>query len=801
MQILILWSLLGLLVIRVNAATTTISTPTTLSGDQTFSDDIVIKSGATLALVSGSSYSFNGNIDVKGSLDIIGDSTNGLTSLQFGSTTTITNSGNINIENIKSAGSASDFVIAPASINNSGTFTVSQLNAAATVPGTNFTLAPTISFLNTGTIDYDTAGKGGTTNGFLYLGIITNNGSIKSGGFSDLVNEESNLVPSRFNMKGITFNNPLEGEGKVSGNEGAMILLNTDTLGDQTFDINHALYMINPNVVPSSLKIENPVGSMFVFLGVNYEKWYHEDFGTLSDNINLNFAIDGHRYWLNTSCPHSTMWKSKWFSVTPSDPLYQINGAFLYMADFHFMPFCKLISETLTRTTTITTEGFITQPTTISTVTTTTINEYTFTVTEIIYDVAVPALSTTYTTTVGSVTTPSTSTTYTTTLTDSNGSSSTEVVIVIVTPPPSTTYTTTVGSVTTPSTSTTYTTTLTDSNGSSSTEVVIVIVTPPPSTTYTTTVGSVTTPSTSTTYTTTLTDSNGSSSTEVVIVIVTPPPSTTYSSTGSSSSPVLFTTYTTIAGSVSITTTSTTYTTTLSDNNGSSSTEVVIVIVTPPSFKSFMTSSMSVSSPIYRNSSIPVEKTATTLSGTLVVLTTVVHGVTITTTYCPEPSATSEISLTATIGHSSIKSVYTNSKDEQEETSSFTTVTNVTPVTSIASTTTGPAFTNYKIQLTSRNSRESTTVVVGSTRGNIDVTSETSTVVSTVESRRLETSLTTMIPQVSQYVSEQFSSSPTAIMVPHEDVPSLVSYEGIGSIIYMRWGLTHFIGLLLFMVI
>ena len=111
MQILILWSLLGLLVTKINAAVTTISAPTTLSGDQTFSDDIVIESGATLELVSGTSYSFNGNIDAKGTLDIIGDSTKGLTSLQFGSTTTITNSGNINIENIKSAGSASDFVI------------------------------------------------------------------------------------------------------------------------------------------------------------------------------------------------------------------------------------------------------------------------------------------------------------------------------------------------------------------------------------------------------------------------------------------------------------------------------------------------------------------------------------------------------------------------------------------------------------------------------------------------------------------------------------------------------------------
>ncbi|KAK5961304.1 uncharacterized protein PWA37_001156 [Arxiozyma heterogenica] len=108
----------------ISAATTTISTLTTLSGDQPFSNDIVIESGATFTLVSGSSYSFNGNINVKGSLDIIGDLKNELTSLQFGSTTTITNNGNINTENIKSANSVTDFVIAPDHIDNSGTFTV-----------------------------------------------------------------------------------------------------------------------------------------------------------------------------------------------------------------------------------------------------------------------------------------------------------------------------------------------------------------------------------------------------------------------------------------------------------------------------------------------------------------------------------------------------------------------------------------------------------------------------------------------------------------------------------------------------
>ncbi|KAK5959624.1 uncharacterized protein PWA37_002981 [Arxiozyma heterogenica] len=981
MQTLILWSLLGLLVTKITAATTTISAPTTLSGDQTFSDAIVIESGATLALVAGSSYSFNGNIDVKGSLDIIGDSTNGLTSLQFGSTTTITNSGNINLENIKSAGSASDFVIAPASIDNSGTFTVSQLNAAATIPGTNFTIAPTGSFINTGTIDYDTADKGGTTNGFLYLGAITNNGVIKSGGFAGLINQESYLVPSRYDMKGIIFNNPIEGQGEVTGNQGSIVLINTNNIGEQTFNIYKGMYIINPKIVPSSLIVKNSIESMIVFLGVDYYPWYAKNFNTLSRYPQINFAIDGHRYWFNTSCDGGWETQHQHFTVTPSDPLYQIGGTFIYLTKFYYFPYCSMISEPITKTTTVTTEGFITEATTISTVTTSTTNQYGYTVTEIIYDVAVPAESTVYTTTTGTVSVPTTSTftsivtnsngsssaevviviitphpsssvisttttsavtapvpstsyttttgdvsaltisTYTTTVTNSNGSSSAEVVVVIITPHPSSSVisTTTTGVVTAPAPSTsyttttgdvsaltisTYTTTVTNSNGSSSAEVVVVIITPHPSssvisttttgvvtapatsTLFTTTTGTVSVPTTSTftsivtnsngsssaevviviitphpsssvisttttsavtapapstsyttttgdvsaltisTYTTTVTNSNGSSSAEVVVVIITPhpsssvisttttgvvtapAPSTSYTTTtgdvsaltistytttvtnsnGSSSTEVVVvvitpapaTLFTTSTGDVSALTTST-FTTTVTDSKGSSSAEVIVVVITPSPVSSFKSSSTSVSSIIYGNSTILGEKTETSLSGTLVVLTTVVNGVTMTTTYCPEPSITSETGMTAIIGHTSIESIYSN--NQQEETNSFSAMSNATPVTSIASTTTGPVFTNGKNQPTSRNSRASTTVIGSS------------------EARKPEKSLTTMVPQASQYISEQPSSSSTVTGLPHGDTASLVSYEGNGSTMYMKWSVAHFIGLLFFMII
>ncbi|KAK5963341.1 uncharacterized protein PWA37_004465 [Arxiozyma heterogenica] len=739
----------------------------------------------------------------KGSLDIIGDSTNGLTSLQFSSTTTITNSGNINIENIKSAGSASDFVIAPANIDNPGTFTVSQLNAAATIPGTNFTLAPTGSFINTGTIDYDIADKGGTTNGFLYLGAITNNGVIKSGGFSSLTADGFYGTPSRYNIRGIIFNNALEGQGKVIDNTGAMILLNMNTLGKQTFNINQALYLINPKVVPESLKIENYVESSFVFLGVDFNTWNANNLGRLENEPQLNFGIDGHRYWLNMTWPGGWDTQQGGFYVVPNFPEYHIDGTLVYIVSQN-EDWCPWLFTPITKTTTITTMDSITEATTILTVYTSTTNQYSYTVSEIIYQVTVPPLSTTYSTLTTSISSPITSTytttitnaagstteevvvivqtpplstaytttisdvttlttsTYTTTVTDSNGSSHAEVVVVVITPSPSTLLTTTTADVTALTTST-FTTVVANSNGSSSTEVVVVVITPAPSTLSTTTTGAVSVPTTSTfttvvtnsdgsssaevvvivitpapstmftttagdvstlttsTFTTAVTDSNGSSSTEVVVVIITPHPSgsiisttttgdvtalttSTYTtfvtdSDGSSSTevvvvvitPHLSVLFTTTTGDVTAPTTST-YMTVVTNSNGFSSTGVVVVVITPLPVSSFIRSSISISSPLYENSTISGEKTESTVTGTLVVLTTVVNGVTMTTTYSPEPSATSKINMITIIGHSSIESVY--SKNQQEETNSSSVVSNATPVVSIVSTTTGSAFTN-----------------------------------------------------------------------------------------------------------
>ncbi|KAK5778937.1 hypothetical protein RI543_003865 [Arxiozyma heterogenica] len=92
-------------------------------------------------------------------------------------------------------------------------------------------------------------------------------------------------------------------------------------------------------------------------------------------------------------------------------------------------------------------------------------------------------------------------------------------------------------------------------------------------------------------------------------------------------------------------------------------------------------------------------------------------------------------------------------------------MSNAIPVASIVSTTTGPTFTNSENQPISRNSKTSTTIV------------------DSTESSRPETLLTTMVPKVSQYVSEQLFSSSTAVTVSHGGIPSLASYEGEGSTI------------------
>ncbi|KAK5773565.1 hypothetical protein RI543_005082 [Arxiozyma heterogenica] len=1048
-----------------DAATTTISTLTTLSGDQPFSNDIVIESGATFTLVSGSSYSFNGNINVKGSLEIIGDLKNELTSLQFGSTTTITNNGNINTENIKSANSVTDFVIAPDHIDNSADKGVRKLNGFTTSPvslssplyrnstipseKTKYTLSNTLVVLTTVfnrvTMTTTYCPEPSATSGTSMTAIIghsslesvytnSKNQQEKTNSLSAVsnatlvisiastttgpafTNNENQPKPRNSRASTTIVAGFTKGTTDIASETGTVVgtvksrrletLLTTmvpqvsQYVSEQLFSSSTAV-TVSHGGIPSLASYEGKGSTMYMKWSVahciglllflyniqldpytsmhgsfvesviyaqhNYDNNQRQIFSDNDDfeskaisrflnqgdmktfkntfceptrhlknitnilvaatdtntnvkycprnevingcpNLNFDFHQDitnvhptykmdlesvGYlggnsyqitvRFYASQNIPLSNLHSLKIIGVqgpkgtiqlwgknegvTPPDfnptdftatftvygdtqkspcyvwlPPFQIQYEYNYSkqwqengwgathfdlmlgcnadnqgnsnADFplYYWPkgcadSCSASSSPSSRTSTTTSltaraittaapksslSPSTTYTTTIADISTPTTFTYTTTVTKssgssspkVVVIAVTTSPSTTYTTTTADISAPTT-TTYTTTVVDTNGSSSPEVVVGVITPSPSgpTIYNITKGPVSAPTT-TTYTTTVTDNNGSSSTEVVVVVITLAPSTLFTTTTGDVTIPTT-TTYTTTVTDSNGSSSPEVVIVVITPSP------TGA-------TMYTTTSGPV-IAPTTITYSSTFTGSNSSSSTEVVVEVITPSSFNNFITASIFVPKPLYRNSTISDEKTESTLTGTLVDLTTVVNGVTMTTTYCPEPSVTSGTSMTAIIGHSSLESVYTNSKNQQEKTNSLSAVSNATLVISIASTTTGPAFTNNENQPKPRNSRASTTIVAGFTKGTTDIASETGTVVGTVKSRRLETLLTTMVPQVSQYVSEQLFSSSTAVTVSHGGIPSLASYEGKGSTMYMKWSVAHCIGLLLFL--
>ncbi|KAK5961779.1 uncharacterized protein PWA37_001152 [Arxiozyma heterogenica] len=242
-------------------------------------------------------------------------------------------------------------------------------------------------------------------------------------------------------MKGLVFNNPIEGEGEVTGTKGAIIFFNTDIIGRQTFSVNENMYIINPKVVPSSFKVVNIIGSDFVFLDIDFQTWSSKNTGTLKNIGQLNYALYGHRYWLNRICTFS--WTQTYVSnirIITSDPLYKFNGTSIFVSG-HEDQECSSLSEPITKTTSVTTMDSITKAITISTLTTSTRNQYFHTVPEFIYQVAVPPLST-ISTTFATLVTTSTSITYTTTVTDTAGSVTEEIVVVVQTPPLSTSYTT-----------------------------------------------------------------------------------------------------------------------------------------------------------------------------------------------------------------------------------------------------------------------------------------------------------------------------------------------------------------------
>ncbi|KAK5773562.1 hypothetical protein RI543_005079 [Arxiozyma heterogenica] len=701
--------------------------------DNTYLDDISFSSPLTvdkdyfLALVNGNSYSFSKELLVNGSL-FVGDINsygNGFSTTFDG--LTITNNGLIVVDSRNLTTGSMIVSWGGSSITNNGRMYFNGLNSSAN----SFTLNPSISLTNTGLMSF---GQDSTSD---YSSVV----HLKSGSFVNigticLKNVKASLESS------------IAGDGCITIGENSVYAIpiqsSSGTVGPQT------IYMTSPssmlyvgsygntdNIFVRGFGNGNYLTFRTAIAGYNYDP----DTGILTvdvatiHKINIGIGYNPHGFsmksinnhigfnFINNALVYNGTAPNGFPSACmpcDSPPWIPIINSISSSSSSFSSTYSSISSSYSTSSipSTVGSSSFITSS---SSSKPKQITSY------------IPGI-------IGSASAQSTITSYTT---DANGSSSEVDIVVVATPVQSTVTAYTAGSVGAASALSSYISYTTDSNGSTKAIGVVVVETPAVSqiTSYIPgIIGSASAQSTITSYTT---DANGSTKAIGVVVVATPVQSTV-------------TAYT--AGSVGAASALSSYISYTTDSNGSTKAIGVIVVETP----------------IYGNSTIYGGETGSTLTGTLVVLTTVVNGVTMTTTYCPEPSETSKTSMTAIIVHNSIESVY--SKNQQEETNSFAAVFHATSVTSIAFTTTGTVFTNNENQSTSRNSRGSA-IVVGSTKGNADVASETGVVTGAVTSGRPETSLTTKMPQVSQFVSEQFSSSPTAMTASHVSAPSLASYK------------------------
>lgn len=222
---------------------------TTLTGDQTFNEDIIVDGGVTLTIKDGKTYVFNGDLDILGTLDIIGDATTGIAKIDFGTGHTYNNRGNVYIRNIAPSGDAAEYVISPTHFFNHGETYFSTL--ASTIVNNendpnyhirNFTLAPTSDFYNYGTIDFDSDLKVKEGHGFLYFGsnktaAFHNYGTVKVAGTSNFTSE---VVYAPNEAKGIEINGPASGAGKIY-NKSAMTGINHKSVQGQQFLLNNGL--------------------------------------------------------------------------------------------------------------------------------------------------------------------------------------------------------------------------------------------------------------------------------------------------------------------------------------------------------------------------------------------------------------------------------------------------------------------------------------------------------------------------------------------------------------------------------
>ena len=450
-----------------------ISSTTTISGVETFTEPISVASGAALVIEGASSFIFEDDITNDGTLTILCDQDTGSNALQFASTLTITNNGKFYIKNIQPEGAADTYVLAPENLYNNGDFSI-IFHFPYSFPDViqNFTLAPR-NLINKGTLDYSLDDMFYPS--FLYLGgsqsRIVNDGVISTFGGDGLLDSPGFTDNSMF---GIEFESPIEGSGTIKGT-GAWIGINSSGLDSQFLDLDDSILYVRDLDQDANFVYMTSSGAIFAWessvsntpVVVDYTIYLVNDDKNISfTNVCKSWSHDPTIGTLQYY-PQTQAWMNDWVTVGPMarvygyDVCYYDSSPYLTTrtltlssktaAETDFLFFYSTTSNYRIVTGTSTSTVFFTVPTPF---TTTVTNNFTTEVelisffataqsdgslgtgtTSIVLTAKSSTISTTTSTTTStaSVSTPTT-TTYTTTLVGSDSATTPEVVIVIVTP-------------------------------------------------------------------------------------------------------------------------------------------------------------------------------------------------------------------------------------------------------------------------------------------------------------------------------------------------------------------------------
>ncbi|CAL9727770.1 hypothetical protein MOUN0_A05688 [Monosporozyma unispora] len=398
---------------------------TTLSGDQTFNEPITVASGATLIIQSGSSYTFNDDIDIEGTLKVIGNPTTGATNLNFASTSTITNNGEFDLENLAPpVGAARQYVMAPGNFYNNGKMTISKL-ASTYSDLRNFTLAPA-NMVNKGTVVFSHDSDGKDSTGFLHIGgsgsTISNTGVISAEGSDAELYYKNFLAIYPFSaLKGITIDSPITGDGYLRAS-GAFLNINAAVSNTQILELYNSPAVISYFETPLKYYYINRGGAVFV-----WDTGRNNPPDLPSSNIfGVDYTVDGNEISFMEYCEvGSGGFATALYVDMPSGGHRQMGN--FYIPD---TPMKDCIPASITLTSAVTTK-VSTLTTSSFTVTTTDDNGNPTSV--VVESIESPYPKTSFTTTTGSFTEVLTFS-YTNTMTDNNGSPTPTVAEVIETP-------------------------------------------------------------------------------------------------------------------------------------------------------------------------------------------------------------------------------------------------------------------------------------------------------------------------------------------------------------------------------